>query len=260
MFNTLMIAQALSVELIDKVGRNATFSQISDENPWGKAQAHTLEKYFTNIGWNQQFSYSVSPGQHDNSSLFSAVVGSGSIDVVFINSYGQNGVKAMQAVDSVAGDEVILVMPIINRTMVERASTAASGIYGTVAWGSFINTPLSKKFSDSYKARYNGRIPSGLAQQAYGQTLLYASAVERAGTFYPPEVIKTMEGMQYTMGLGREKLRRCDHQAIRPIPIVQGLHRDRFTTRAYFKPINVVRNIGYPCSNPPADSCRLDRA
>jgi len=55
------------------------------------------------------------------------------------------------------------------------------------------------------------------------QTLLYADACQRAGTFYPPEVIKALEGFNFDgMGNGPTEYRAEDHQCFKDVLVVRG--------------------------------------
>ena len=50
-----------------------------------------------------------------------------------------------------------------------------------------------------------------------------ADAVENAGTFYPPDVIKSFEaGRKLQSTVGEVYFRKEDHQLVRPVVIVQG--------------------------------------
>ena len=52
---------------------------------------------------------------------------------------------------------------------------------------------------------------------------MWANAVEAAGTFYPPEVIKAYEkGTKMQSMVGEVAFRPEDHQLIRPVIIVRG--------------------------------------
>jgi branched-chain amino acid transport system substrate-binding protein len=52
---------------------------------------------------------------------------------------------------------------------------------------------------------------------------LWADAVERAGTFYPPDVIKSYEAGKKTESTsGEVYFRAADHQLVRPVIIVRG--------------------------------------
>ena len=52
---------------------------------------------------------------------------------------------------------------------------------------------------------------------------MWADAVENAGTFYPPDVIKSYEaGRKLQSMVGEVYFRKEDHQLVRPVIIVQG--------------------------------------
>jgi ABC-type branched-subunit amino acid transport system substrate-binding protein len=53
--------------------------------------------------------------------------------------------------------------------------------------------------------------------------LVWADAVERAGTFYPIEVIKALEsGTKVNSIYGEVYYRAADHQMVRPVPVMVG--------------------------------------
>jgi hypothetical protein len=84
-----------------------------------------------------------------------------------------------------------------------------------------------KSFGQEY-----GFPPSQAARTCYVQTLLYANACETAGTFYPPEVIKTLGGFEFDgMGNGPTEYRTRKTYSImgtnsRKQSIVVGLYED----------------------------------
>jgi hypothetical protein len=95
---------------------------------------------------------------------------------------------------------------------------------------------------------------------AYSQTLQYAAAVERAGTFYPPEVIRQLEGHQYgNLGMGDEQMRKCDHQAQRAVPVVKGLPKSEQEAGTFFELVQMTpkAKVGYQCNSGPASQCSL---
>ena len=55
------------------------------------------------------------------------------------------------------------------------------------------------------------------------QTLLYANAAEMAGTFYPPELIKALEGFEFDgLGNGKTLYRADDHQCFKDVLVMRG--------------------------------------
>jgi branched-chain amino acid transport system substrate-binding protein len=55
------------------------------------------------------------------------------------------------------------------------------------------------------------------------QIAMWADAVERAKSFYPPDVIKAYEAGQHVQStVGEVWFRGADHQLVRPVVIVRG--------------------------------------
>ena len=92
-----------------------------------------------------------------------------------------------------------IIVPLYSRLMAQGAGKNIAGIYGTTNWNWSLQDEGSKQFVKSFGAKY-GFPPSQAAHTCYVQTLLYADAVERAGTFSPPEVIKAYLGEEEIEG------------------------------------------------------------
>ncbi|MCB1499410.1 MAG: ABC transporter substrate-binding protein, partial [Bauldia sp.] len=120
------------------------------------------------------------------------------------------------------GKNFEVVVPLFSRLMAQGAGDAIKGILGTTNWHWSLTDDGSKAFVKSFGQEY-GNPPSQAAQTCYVQTLLYANAVETAGTFYPPEVIKTLEGFEFDgMGNGPTLYRAEDHQCFKDVLVVRG--------------------------------------
>ncbi|HEX6120826.1 MAG TPA: ABC transporter substrate-binding protein, partial [Dongiaceae bacterium] len=82
--------------------------------------------------------------------------------------------------------------------------------------------PLAKMFVDEFNKKY-GYKPEWTANNGYMQLAMWADAVEHAGTFYPPDVIKSYEeGRKIQSTVGEVYFRAEDHQLVRPVIIVRG--------------------------------------
>ncbi len=79
--------------------------------------------------------------------------------------------------------------------MAKGAGDAMKGIYGTANWDWQLPDDASKAFTKSFGAKF-GRPPSQAAHLPRAGAALCRHACERAGTFYPPEVIKALEGVE----------------------------------------------------------------
>jgi ABC-type branched-subunit amino acid transport system substrate-binding protein len=82
--------------------------------------------------------------------------------------------------------------------------------------------PMVKDFVSEFEKKFGSK-PHDSAYMAYMNTALWADAVERAGTFYPPDVIKAYEQQVKRKGLiGDVWFRAADHQGVANFPIVRG--------------------------------------
>ena len=105
--------------------------------------------------------------------------------------------------------------------------------------------PLAKMFVESFEKKY-GYKPEWGAENAYMSFALWADAVERAGTFYPPAVIKAFEAGQHMQSMvGEVWFRAADHQLVRPVVIVRGKKpADMKTPDDYWDVVEIVPGEG----------------
>jgi ABC-type branched-subunit amino acid transport system substrate-binding protein len=149
--------------------------------------------------------------------------------VLILNHYGKDMINSLtQAVQfglrdkSANGKNFEIVVPLFSRLMAQGAGDAIKGILGTTNWHWSLDDAASKVFVKSFGKEF-GMPPSQAAHTCYVQALLYADACERAGTFYPPEVIKKLEGFKFDgMGNGPVEYRAADHQCFKDVFVVRG--------------------------------------
>jgi ABC-type branched-subunit amino acid transport system substrate-binding protein len=98
------------------------------------------------------------------------------------------------------------------------------GVYGATGfwWTLEEKYPVAKDFVSAFEKKYNQK-PHDSAYTAYLATALWADGIERAGTFYPPDVIKALEkGVKRDGPVGQVWFRGEDHQGVINFPIVRG--------------------------------------
>lgn len=260
MFNAYMTGQAMAPVVTDAYGSDLSFYQLYADYTWGQTQEASMRKFFSESGWSEVESVATKLGTTDYQGYLEDARASGA-DALFLNHYGLDGANSVsQAVDMGLNEEMELIVPLYNRPMAQAAGDAIEGVFGTVAWDSQLDNEPSNTFTDAFEGEYNDRIPSGPAQLAYAQTIQYAAAVERAGTFYPPRVIEQLEGHEYDgFGMGTETMRACDHQAQRPVPVVQGLPGSEQEQGVFYDIVELTprSQVGYPCDGGPASECSL---
>ena len=263
LFNSTTLARALVPAIASNVeGDQSTFHVYADA-PEGNDLYDAINDVIgnTDLPWRPQGGIGVRPGTTNFDTALSGAVTSG-VTIVFLDLFGLDAVNAIQWARDVLADDTIVVVPFLTQSIADSLGERVGGIYGTVGWHENLDTPLSNVFSDTYQSAYGetvgttSLVPPGPAQNIYGQVILYAYAVERAGTFESSAVRDALEGIEYALGAGSETMRACDHQALRPVPVVRG-QAQTDSVGNYFELLGGERNMERGCDEPPAASCDL---
>jgi branched-chain amino acid transport system substrate-binding protein len=98
------------------------------------------------------------------------------------------------------------------------------GVIGALPWCWEVpykyDYPRGKEFVEKFAAKY-GRYPSTSGASAYTILYEYKSAVERAGSFDSPAVIKALENHEYTLLKDKQVWRDFDHQSVQTVYAVK---------------------------------------
>jgi branched-chain amino acid transport system substrate-binding protein len=227
-FNAYQSGVALGPKLGEAYGADRRAYHLTADYTWGWTQEESMIAATEALGWETSQAVRTPVGAGDFSQYITPVLNSGA-DVLILNHYGFDMVNSLtQAVQFGLRDrqanskDFQIVVPLVSDLMAKGAGAAMKGIYGTSNWDWQLGDAASQAFTKSFGAKF-GQPPSQAAHTSYVQTLLYADAVERAGTFYPPEVIKALEGFQFDgMGNGPTLYRDTDHQCFKEVYVVQG--------------------------------------
>ncbi len=227
-FNAYQSGIALGPVLGEAYGKDRVAYHLTADYTWGWTQEESMIAATEALGWKTLPPVRTPVGAGDFSQYITPFLNSGA-DVLVLNHYGFDGVNSVtQAVQfglrdrQANGKTVEIVLPLVSDLMAKGAGEAIKGIYGTANWDWQLTDEGSKAFTKSFGAKY-GQPPSQAAHTSYVQTLLYADACERAGTFYPPEVIKALEGYEFDgLGNGATTYRAEDHQCFKDVYVVQG--------------------------------------
>ncbi|TPW29454.1 ABC transporter substrate-binding protein [Martelella alba] len=227
-FNAYQSGIALAPVLAEAYGTDRRAYHLTADYTWGWTQEESIKNATEALGWETVETVRTPVGAGDFSQYIAPVLNSGA-DVLILNHYGGDMVNSLtQAVQfglkdkQVNGKQFEIVVPLFSDLMAKGAGKAAIGILGSANWLWSLDNEGSKAFVQSFGTEY-GFPPSQAAQTCYVQTLLYADAVERAGTFYAPAVIKALEGFEFDgMGNGKTLYRAADHQCMKDVLVVQG--------------------------------------
>lgn len=227
-FNAYMSGAALGPVLKKEYGTERRAYHLTADYTWGWTQEESMRKFTEEMGWETVAAVKTPVGAGDFSQYITPVLNSGA-DVLVLNHYGKDMINSLtQAVQfglrdkQVNGKNFEIVVPLFSRLMAQGAGENIKGILGSTNWNWSLQDEGSQAFVKSFGAEY-GNPPSMAAHTCYVQTLLYANACEMAGTFYPPEVIKSLEGFKFDgMGNGATEYRAEDHQCFKDVLVVRG--------------------------------------
>jgi len=227
-FNAKMSGSALGPVLKEEMGTDRKAYHLTADYTWGWTQEQSIQETTEGLGWSTTAKVRTPVGAGDFSQFITPVLNSGA-DTLILNHYGKDMINSLtQAVQfglrdkNVGGKNFEIIVPLYSRLMAQGAGDNLKGILGTANWDWQLQDEGSKAFVRSFGKEY-GFPPSMAAQTCYVQTLLYANACENAGTFYPPEVIKQLEGFEFDgMGNGATEYRAEDHQCFKNVLVVRG--------------------------------------
>ncbi len=228
-FNAYMSGKSLAPILAKKYGKNRRAFHLTSDYTWGWTQYDSMKQFTEKEGWTTVGNIMTPVKNYDYSQFLTAVLNSDA-DVLVLNHYGKNMTSSLpQAVEfgmremQKNGKTMEVVVPLYSRLMAQGAgSSNIDGVLGTTNWNWTLQDAGSQAFVKSFEKEYN-MPPSQAAQTCYVQTLLYADAAQRAGTFYAPELIKSLEDLEFDgMGTGKTLYRGADHQCFKDILVVQG--------------------------------------
>ena len=227
-FNAYMSGVSLGPVLSERMGNDRRAYHLTADYNWGWTQEESIINSTEGLGWETASAVRTPLGAGDFSQYITPVLNSGA-DVLVLNHYGKDMVNSLtQAVQfglrdkQVNGKDFQIVVPLFSRLMAQGAGENIKGILGTTNWNWSLQDEGSQAFVKSFGQEY-GFPPSQAAHTTYCQAILYADAVQRAGTFYPPEVIKALEGFEFDgMGNGPTLYRAEDHQCFKRSLVVEG--------------------------------------
>ena len=220
-----MASKALAPVLAKELGKDRKAAYLVADYTFGHTFFDSMDKFTRAQGWTTASKQLFPVGESDYSSHLLNIVNSGADVLINLGAGGDLVASTQQAQQFGLFKRMKYVVPNVGPFMAKELGPELMGdVYGTFDfwWTLGDRFPLAKHFVDEFEKR-NNRKPDWSAHEGYQQIVLWAVAVERAGTFYPPEVIKALEsGKPVDSTLGKVHYRAEDHQLVRPVPVVRG--------------------------------------
>jgi branched-chain amino acid transport system substrate-binding protein len=233
-FNSYMSGAALAPILTSQYGTDRKAYHLTADYNWGYTTEQAIRESTEALGWETINTVLTPLTQTDFSSYIAPVLNSGA-DILVLNHYGGNmvnsltnavqfGLRAAEA----NGKKFEIVVPLYSELMARGAGKNISGILGSQNWDWKLENQLGARYSgtnafvQSFGTKF-GFPPSQAAHTCYVQTLLYADAVTRAGSFNPCAVVEALEGFEFDgLGNGPTLYRAEDHQCFKDVLVVRG--------------------------------------
>ena len=227
-FNGYMSGAALAPVLANAYGKDRNAYHLTADYTWGWTQQESIAAATEAMGWNTVNNVLTPLASTDFSSYIAPVLNSGA-DVLVLNHYGGNMVNSLtNAIEFGLRDKMVngkkfeIVVPLYSELMAAGAGENVQGVIGSMNWNWQLQDEGSKAFVKSFGEKY-GRPPSNSAHTCYVQTLLYADACERAGTFNPCGIGEALEDFEFDgMGNGPTLYRGADHQCFKDVLVMKG--------------------------------------
>jgi len=228
-FNAYMSGAALAPVLEGAYGSDRRAYHLTADYTWGWTQQESIASATEALGWSTVENVLTPVGAGDFSSYIAPVLNSGA-DTLILNHYGGDMVNSLtQAVQfglrdrQVDGQDFQIIVPLYSELMAAGAGTAIQDVYGSMNWNWQLQDEGTQAFVRSFGEKY-GRPPSNAGHTCYVQTLLYADAVTRAGSFNPCAVVEALEDFEFDgMGNGPVTYRGADHQCFKDVLVMKGV-------------------------------------
>ncbi len=218
-------AAALAPVLIQNLGKGKKIAFLTPDYTYGHTVRQAMEEYLKKGGWTVSTNQVCPLGTPDYSSYLLNIANSGAD--VFINiNFGNDAVQSIKQAQQfgILQKQTLVVAYAVPFLSKEVGPDIMAGVYTPTDfwWTIEDQQPLAKQFVDAFVKKYSYK-PEWGANAGYMQIALWADAVERAGSFYPPDVVKAYEaGNKNQTTVGEVSFRAADHQLIRPVFVMRG--------------------------------------
>ena len=222
-------AKAIAPVLAKEYGKEMKAIYLVPDYNYGHSIHDHMREFTEALGWTTIDSPQIHPlGATDYSAYMLNVANSGA-DILINLDYGADAVNsAKQAHQFGVLKNMKMCVPYMPAYMLEEVGPEImEGVLGTMAfwWNESLKHEVGKDFVEAYEAKFGAK-PREPEHNAYMSMLLWADGIERAGTFYPAEVIAALEDgvnhkRPHTMG-GEVYFRAEDHDGAGNFAVVRG--------------------------------------
>ncbi len=146
-------------------------------------------------------------------------------DILCINNFGRDQqISLKQATDFGMKKSMKIIAPVLLFTgRLAAGAQAFEGVVGGTSyyWGIEDKIPSAKAFNDRFRKMHDGKVPSDYGAMGYTGVKTLLMGAKAAGTLDTDKVIEAVEALKYDYYKGPEYYRKCDHQAVQSVFIIE---------------------------------------
>lgn len=146
-------------------------------------------------------------------------------DILCVSNFGRDQQIALkQITDFGLKKTTQVVAPILLYTgRLAAGPKAIEGVIGGTSyyWGIEDKIPSAKAFNDRFRKMHGGRVPSDYGALGYGGVKTLLMAAKAAGGVEADKVVAAVEALKYDYYKGQQYYRKCDHQSVQSVFIIE---------------------------------------
>lgn len=151
-------------------------------------------------------------------------------DILCIINFGRDQqISFKQATDFGLKKTTQIIAPLLSHaSRVAAGPQAFEGVIGGCSfyWGIEGKFASTKAFNDAFRKMYAGKVPTDYGALGYGGVRTILNAVKSAGSVDTDKVIAAMEALKYDYYKGPQYYRKCDHQSVQSVLVIQSKSKD----------------------------------
>jgi branched-chain amino acid transport system substrate-binding protein len=166
-------------------------------------------------------------------------------DVLVLCNFGRDLVNsAKQATDfGLKGNTKIITPVLLYTSRLAGGADAFDGILGGTSyyWGMEDTIPAAKAFNDKFRKAYGGAVPSDYGALGYAGVRSVLQAVRDAKSTESIKVSIALRQLRYNWYKGEQFYRKCDHQSVQSVVIVESKSKDMKDKYDVFKTLAIEK-------------------